>query len=372
MRLLISAGLFYPSKLGGPANTLYWLAKGLISNSIDVSVVTSNKYIKKGLVEFDSWIYVDNIRVRYCTANSKLNHKIIWHSIKELRNCEAIILSSFFYLPSFFIALFAAFGSKKIIWSPRGELFESAIKGSRVKLLFIKLLKILFSKRIVFHTTSFNEQNQIEKYLGNKVKTVVIPNYIELPRHLERNNINDNYFLFVGRIAPIKALDVLFLGLAKSEAFFSSDYKLIIAGGVEKQFEGYYKQLQQKLNENKLLQDKVFFLGEVEGKEKFQLYANAYFTILVSNSENFGNVITEALSQGTPVIASKGTPWKKLVDNKAGFWINNNQDDIASCITEAIKMCKEEYLQYRNNAIELAKEFDVFQNIRNWLEVIQK
>ena len=70
MRVFISAGLFYPSKQGGPSKTLYWLAKGLVSKGVDVSVVTSNNYIEDGLVESDAWVDFDGVRVRYCTSNS--------------------------------------------------------------------------------------------------------------------------------------------------------------------------------------------------------------------------------------------------------------------------------------------------------------
>ena len=74
----------------------------------------------------------------------------------------------------------------------------------------------------------------------------------------------------------------------------------------------------------------------MEGEEKYKLYANAYFSILVSHSENFGNVVIEALSQGTPVIASKGTPWEQLAE-KAGFWIDNDENSIACCIDISIE-----------------------------------
>lgn len=371
MKILISAGLFYPSKLGGPANTLYWLAKGLISKGMEVSVVTSNNFIEKGLVEFNKWTVVDKIRIRYCTAKTRLSHRVIWHSIKEVRNCDVILLSSAFYLPSFFIALFSVFTSKKIIWSIRGELFDSALNGSKGKLLYIELIKLFFAKRISFHATSLDEQNCIKKYFGNQIKVVVIPNYIELPKKQNRVNTKNNYFLYVGRIAPIKALDKLFLGLAKSKSFMQSNYKLLVAGGVEKQFEKYFEQLQLILKNNESLKEKIVFLGNVEDDEKYKLYANAYFSILVSNSENFGNVVIEALSQGTPVITSKGTPWQQLSEKNAGFWINNDEQNIANCIDEVINMGDEDYQRMRNNAYNLAVEFDVHSNIDKWINVIK-
>jgi glycosyltransferase involved in cell wall biosynthesis len=119
------------------------------------------------------------------------------------------------------------------------------------------------------------------------------------------------------------------------------------------------------------LKEKVVFLGNVEGDQKFQLYADAYYSILVSHSENFGNVVIEALSQGTPVIASHGTPWQKLVDSKAGQWIDNNENEIAKSIDKVIAMDEENYLLVRENAYKLALEFDVYSNVDNWIKVLQ-
>lgn len=371
MKVLITAGLFYPSKFGGPANTLYWLAKSLVSNKIKVSVVTSNNHIDAGLVDFDEWTEIDNIRVRYCTAKSKLSSRVFFHSIQELFKNDVVLISSIFYIPSFFIALFAALTSKKIIWSPRGELFNSAINGSKTKLLYVRLLRFLFSKRVILHATSSIEQREIEKHFGCSVRTIIIPNYMELPKKNDRPKSEDKYFLYVGRIAPIKALDNLLLGFAKSDSFMNSDYKLLIAGGVEKQFEVYYNQLIQILTENAALKEKVVFLGNVEGEQKFQIYADAYYSILVSHSENFGNVVIEALSQGTPVIASHGTPWQKLDDSKAGLWINNTASEIAKTIDKVLQMDEEEYLQVRDNAYKQALEFDVYSNVDNWIKVLQ-
>ena len=371
MRVFISSGLFYPSKLGGPAKTLYWLSKGLIYKGIAVSVVTSNNWIQDGLVEIDVWTEINDIRVRYCTAKSKLPLNVIFHSAKELLKCDVVLLSSLFFIPSFFIALIAAYTSKKIIWSSRGELFGAAINGSKEKQLFIRLLRLLFAKRVVFHATSSEEESQIYKYLGSKVKTIIIPNYMELHEKLSRIDGVEKYFLYVGRVAPIKALDNLLLGLSKSDSFMSSDCKLLIAGGVEKQFESYYNQLNKIVEDNLTLKGKVVFLGNISGQEKFQLYADAYYSILVSHSENFGNVVIEALSQGTPVIASKGTPWQKLVVCNAGKWIDNSENEIAKCIDEVLAMGEEEYEQVRSNAYKLALDFDVYANIDEWVEIIQ-
>ncbi len=371
MKVLILSGLFYPSKLGGPANTLFWLTKALSNNNIDVSVVTSNNFIDDETIVCNKWTIVDKTRVRYCSAKTKLPYRLIIFSIKELLKCDVLLLSSFFYRPNFFVALFAFIARKKIIWSPRGELFDSATKGNKIKIFYIQIHKLLFTHKVIYHATSSDERDSIKECLGINSKIVIIPNYMELPYKHNRICDKGKYLLYVGRIAPIKAIDKLLLGLSKSISFMQSEFKLLIAGSVQKQFEEYYEQLNLFLNENRLLKEKIIFLGGVEGSEKYKLYANAYFTFLVSYSENFGNVVIESLSQGTPVIASKGTPWQILEKENSGYWIDNGSDNIALYVDKIINISKDLYQEQRNNAYKLANRFDVYSNIDKWINVLR-
>jgi glycosyltransferase involved in cell wall biosynthesis len=368
MKALISTGLFYPSKLGGVASALHWMAKGLVSKGIEVSVVSMYKYIEDDRVESDNWGVIDGIKVLYCNAKTKLAHKVILQSIKQIKNNEVIILASFHFIPCFFVGLYALlFSNKKIIWSPHGELFNSAINNNKIKYVYIKLLKLLFAKSVIFHATSEEEKEIIQQYFGHNTKVIVIPNYMELPEKEERNS-NDKYLLYVGRIVPIKALDNLVIGLKKSELFVKSDYKLLLAGYNSGE---YYGSLIKLIVDNGL-SEKVIFLGNITGREKNKLYANAYFTFLVSHSENFGNVVVESLAQGTPVVASQGTPWQSLVQNNSGYWIENDAESIAKCVDNIIQLPLYKYEMMRANAFKFCSDnFDVYKNIDNWIEVIK-
>lgn len=371
MRCLIVTGLFYPSKLGGPAKTVYWIAKSLVSSGLSVKVVTTNRHIEDPSVKFNKWTWMDNIQVMYCSSSILSPLKTIYHSIAQMRVCDVLILSSFCYYPNFFVALFFALSSQKIIWSPRGELFESAINDSKLKLLYFKLIKLLFAKRVIFHATSEEEVNRLKKHLGENIKTELIPNYIELPEKKPRIETGNDYFLYVGRIAPIKALDNLIIGLSKSTKFIESNVKLLIAGEVENKYKNYYNNLLQIIADHPNLSDKISFLGNIDGDEKYELYANAFCTVLLSHSENFGNVIVESLSQGTPVIASKGTPWNQLNEYKAGYWIDNNPDQISKTVNLVLSLNKEEYIEIRDGAYKLALQYDISVNIDNWIKVIK-
>ncbi len=369
MRILFPLDLFYPSKVGGPANTLYWLCKALVRNGHDVTVVSTQRGIDKGKVEIDKWVDVDGIATRYCGSESKISFSVIRHSIKKLKTSEVIVFSSICYLPNFFIALAAGIRKKRIVWSPRGELFDTAIGGSRGKKMYFALLRMLLGNRILFHATSEEEKSTIERYFPNS-KVVIIPNYMEMP---ERQTVESSYgcFLYVGRIAPIKALERLVEGLSLSKLFRNSQYKFKMVGGVEKQFEEYYKGLLAQV-ERLGLSDKVEFVGSLTGEDKFKAYAAARYSFLVSNSENFGNVVIEALSQGTPVVASTGTPWSRLPVEEAGFWIQNTPNAIAETVDYIILQSNEEYNSYRHGALNYSKEFDVYEHVDEWEKILNQ
>lgn len=370
MRVLFSCGFFYPSKVGGPANTLYWLAKALVKDGFEVSVVALYDCTEDGLVEKNQWTQIDGIRVRYCTAKGKFPFGIVRYAFKEMKASDSVVLSSICFLPNFLLAIMARMRKKKIVWSPRGELLEGALRGNKLKLFYFRVLKILVGGGVLFHATSKEEEKSIRSIFGSKAKVIVIPNYMELPNREEISNIKPSYFLYLGRIAPVKALDKLIKGIAKSESFIKSDYVFKLAGGVEKQFDNYYTRLRELIDQLGLA-EKVIFIGPVMGREKYSTLVNARFLFLVSDSENFGNVVLESLSQGTPVVASKGTPWQYLNENNAGFWIENNPETIAHCIDQVLSCTEEEYQMKRENALKLAMQYDVYENIGQWRLILQ-
>jgi len=366
MNLLISTELFYPSRLGGPANTLYWLAKALVGSGVPVSVVTTGRHIEQCKVATDVRSDVDGIKVRYCKVGVLCFLKELWHTWREMKNADTVMLCDMFQRQILPVAFMAKWRRKKIIWSPRGELMGPALAGSRMKRWYIAIVRRCFGRYATFHATSEEEKAAIKEYIGSDAKTILIPNYIELPAQLKREAVGDPYFLYVGRVTPIKALDRLIIGLAQSRLFKNSGYTLLIAGPNQNN----YQQELEALIAQQGLDGRVQFLGNVFGKDKMQLYANARFSCLLSHSENFGNVIIEALSQGTPVIASKGTPWQVLDETHSGYWIDNSPESISQCVDAALSQADEDYAKMRNNARELANSFDVEQNVGKWVEVI--
>lgn len=371
MKIFISVGIFYPSQIGGPSNTLYWICKELIYKGFEVYVITSDLGITNNQIKRNTWIKLDGINVIYYKKLGKLNLiRMTLESLKLSKKCNALILSSFFYKPNILLALMGLFTNKNIIWSSRGELFSAAINKNKFKLVFIKFIKLFFKNKVIFHGTSKEEVDRLKHYLGAKAKVALIPNFLELPSKIEyKNDSSEKYILYIGRINPIKAIDNLIFGLTKSKYFLYSNYKLFIAGDKKGNYYNYLSNLIFKLD----LQNNVIFLGQIENKEKQILFSKAKATFLVSHSENFGNVIIESLSQGTPVVASKGTPWKGLDNNNAGFWIENSPESIGQTIDRLISMSDNEYLTMRSCAYNYCvNDFDIKKNIGQWISLINK
>ena len=169
--------------------------------------------------------------------------------------------------------------------------------------------------------------------------------------------------MFVGRLHPKKAVDNLLKAISLSEGFKTSDLKLKVVGDGDRSYIAELKRMVEKTG----LSDRVEFVGHVEGDAKQQLYADAHWTFMPSHTENFGLVVLESLAQQTPVVASTGSPWKCLADERVGFWVNNSPESLAETISEIIRTPEDEYHGYRDRSRKyVTSHFDVTKFIDRW------
>ena len=193
----------------------------------------------------------------------------------------------------------------------------------------------------------------------------VIPNLIDAPKTF-RSKKNNN-LLFLGRINPIKNIDVLVEAYSNLKSEYKNKFSLIIVGEAFLDYEKKYLEKLKTLIKTKQLENKIKFLGPVYGTKKFKIISQSFCLILPSKSENFGNVVLEAMSQKTPVITSENTPWKILKDNNAGYWVSPNVDSINKALIEIITINKVKYSNIQENAMKLLKtRFSFKNNISLW------
>lgn len=368
-KIIFPVGALYPNESGGVSLSLYWHLKGLYSSDkFEITVITTDYGIKPQLITKDKWINTDYGKIIYLsTYNINIAFRLIVNFILKIKNNDLVHLSSIFYPPTIICFFIAKIYNKKIIWSTRGSVddIEFLKKGS-LKKITIFLLRF-FVKDIFFHTTSLAESEFVKKQFGKSVNIIQIPNYIVLPKKININK--DNYFLYLGRFHQKKGIFELIEALKISKLFVNSKFILKVAGN----FKNDYGELILKKIKDSDLEQKISLLGSVEGNEKQLLLAKAHFLFMPSFSENFGIVTAEALAQGTPVVASKFSPWQSLEFYNAGYWINNTPEELAKYIDIIISLSNNEYLTMCKNALQLSNiELDIFTNIHQWIKVYSK
>ena len=125
--------------------------------------------------------------------------------------------------------------------------------------------------------------------------------------------IGKRILLYMGRIHPKKGLDILLKAFAKQ---VEENHLLVIAGPIDWS-EPYFKKL-QNISQN--LGNKVLWTDMLEGDLKWGALHSADALILPSHQENYGMVVAEACSVGTPVfITDKVSLYREILQYDAGF-----------------------------------------------------
>lgn len=183
----------------------------------------------------------------------------------------------------------------------------------------------------LLHATSSSEAEAIAAYKLNK-PIVTIPNGIEFENFSSTKTHEEDtkkLIVFLGRIHPIKRLDLLAKAFAQVR-LKCPEARLVIAGPDEND---HRKTIEPLLAP---VADAVVWAGEVGEREKAELLGKASVLVLCSDSENFGLSVPEALAAGTPVVATRTTPWAEVETVGCGFLVEQTAPAIAAAITRLL------------------------------------
>ena len=130
---------------------------------------------------------------------------------------------------------------------------------------------------------------------------------------------DDRILLFVGRIEPLKGVDILLGAAAQVEA--ESDCFVLVIGGDSTAQDGEMAHLRLLASELGI-SERVNFLGAVDHEKLPLFYSAADVCVVPSFYESFGLVALEAMACGTPVVASRvGGLTATVRDGETGYLI---------------------------------------------------
>jgi glycosyltransferase involved in cell wall biosynthesis len=334
---------YYPAtRYGGPIRSVHALCAALVKHGHRVHVYTTN-VDGQGVSEVPVGrpVVMDGVQVSYFGVPAL--RRLYWspalaQRLKQTINeFDIVHLHSVFLWPTWAAARAAHAARIPYIVSPRGQLVRELIqrKSRLVKSAWISLIeRRTLARASALHVTADLEGQDITALKLDLSRLLCVPNGVSWPdQHLAFDpgkfpQITGPYALYLGRINWKKGLDRLIRAWQ-----WVPDLPLIIAGNDD---EGYQKEL-EALARTVGVTSRVSFIGPVSDENKWAIYENAEMFVLPSYSENFGNVVAEAMAMGCPVLITPEVGLASLVrDSGAGLVIDGAPRAVADAVQSVL------------------------------------
>jgi len=194
------------------------------------------------------------------------------------------------------------------------------LAGCWLKTAWLRLIeKKTLEQAARLHVTSFDEAVDLSEFSFRRPSVINIANGVDLPEGwLQKDVTKDvadvisagDYVVYFGRINWKKGLDRLLRAWVDVPG-----WQLVIAGNDE---EGYLPILHKVAAESGVKERITFIPRSISGADKEALLQSASLLVLSSYSENFGNVVPEAIVRGVPVVVTEEVGAKGIVEASGG------------------------------------------------------
>jgi len=340
LKLLHVVSSYLPAtRYGGTIVSVHGLCRALAARGHEVHVyATSVDGADDSTVPHGQPVNVDGVNVWYFRSSALRRvyyapalRTMLRRSISEF----AVVHTHAIYLwPLWTAAREARRAGVPYVVSPRGMLEKDLIerKSAIWKAALIGFIeKTNLEGAAAVHVTSRREAEEAAAFGFSLGRVCEIPNGVDVDRSgavvspaVARVIEQGPYVLFLGRINWKKGLDRLIAALPHAPGI-----RLIVAGNDE---DRYQPALESQAARHGV-QDRVIFAGPVYGGDKASLIERARALVLPSYSENFGNVVLEAMAAGRPVIVSADVGLSDLVrESGCGIVIDGGAEQLGGAI----------------------------------------
>jgi glycosyltransferase involved in cell wall biosynthesis len=136
-------------------------------------------------------------------------------------------------------------------------------------------------------------------------------------------NESERIILYIGRISPIKNLEVLVRAFQQADL---SKARLVLVGP---QLEPEYSKQLRSLIEKLDLSERVLFTGALFDEDKLAALAAADLFVLPSVYESYGNAAAEAVAANVPVLLTEGCGIAPQIHERAGLAVAPEESALA-------------------------------------------
>lgn len=340
MKVLFIAPSFHPATYyGGPIPVNYAFCNSLAkTEQLQLRVLTTDADgpSKRIAVQSIPEKLDEGYEVYYCrrACRPDISPRLLLRLFGMIREADVVHLNGVYSFTTVPTLMLCRLLKRPVVWSPLGALQRwPGTTRKTTKRLWERICNSCCDpERVVLHVTSEEEKSESLCRI-DRASIVVIRHGIDMPKLNGARTFHqgrDIRLLYLGRLHPIKGIENLLhaLAMAKSNAFLS------ICGEGEADYQNRLRSLVAELQ----LSDRVKFHGRVDGEAKEQQFREADLCIVPSFKENFCTVVAESLARGLPVVASHGTPWRRIEDINCGLWVANGPEELSKAIDEAAYM----------------------------------
>lgn len=299
---------------------------------------------------------LEHCKIHYIEGSIKhpLKMKQQFYQLLDKIRPDIIHVNGCWMLQCSWIVFWAKGKGYPVILSPHGMLEPWDIK----KNYWTKKLPalILYQKKSVkisdaIVATAETEKNNLLS-LGYNKNIKIVPNGIITDNIRCKESWKEKkQILFLALYRKNKGIDILMQAVSEIKTQLQG-WTINIAG-IEADYT--IEDLQEMASQLKI-SDIINITGPLFEEEKWTAYRNADVFILPTLNENFGIVIAESYLCGTPVITTKGAPWKLIEDYKCGWWIDRNTDSLIKALQDFISTTPNQRMQMGLMGSKLVKE----------------
>ncbi|HEY9870101.1 MAG TPA: glycosyltransferase [Candidatus Obscuribacterales bacterium] len=182
----------------------------------------------------------------------------------------------------------------------------------------------------------------------------------------------ERFLLYMGRIHEKKGVDLLLGAFARVAVAFP-DIVLVVAGPGER--EAYGASLREGLlRDHPSASERVLWTGMLSGDLKWGALRAAEALVLPSHQENFGLVVSEALSCGTPVLLSdKVNIWREVAAAGAGLVEPDDRDGTEKLLRNWLDKTAADREAMRARCLECySRQFNIKEVLTRMMPVLER
>jgi glycosyltransferase involved in cell wall biosynthesis len=376
--LFISSALH--KEYGGPPMAVIGAAISLskLGNKVNLHIFGQSRESVSANVDFYKKVKTQDIDVR--TAKSFKtriyggigNFSDLFHLFKSVRQTNIVSLHGVYNYQNLVAAFFALICKTPYVLMPHGTLTKYQ-RNMHFRRKF--LVNPIFFGFLLRNTDAIFVATEIEKnemISSLKSKTTVVGLGINIP---DKSNFKINEmeekkefsFLFMGRIAPKKRLDLALQAFNNLPHEIRIGSKLVICGSGDEDYVAEIKKKAAKLS----VTTQVEFKGWVATDEKSKILSNADCFLLTSEDENFAIAAGEALAYGIPCILSTKVALSSVVEKYGAGKVFSKLEP--SEISQAmIEVYNSNLIDIRSRARNASSEIDWNHVSKNWDSALKK